>query len=355
MTADEQNKNQPAMHKQIETDKEALGDQVSHDREENEEIASSTGKKATRNREPNSPEEVERKQRQRAERKEARRKQQEHDRQQEQVYLRTVKQDMIDDDLFEPLTHDEMIDLMKHERQKGSKKTPVRLSKDMKLIGIILALVVLIQGLALVFQTFNIPAIEFVKTSIALSFDEDVAEIKDTVVVIDTGDGRGTGFLISADGLIVTNAHVVDGEKTVTVGIKDRDVTTGVVIEQLPAVDLAFIQVEETDLPYLELSTEPIEAGEAITFVGNPLRFNRIANEGKVIGETNATLETNVFALDAPIYKGNSGSPVVNADGDVIAVIYATRESKEYGRVGLAIDVQAVQDWVDDHAPDAQN
>ena len=341
MTADEQNKNQPAMHKQIETDKEALGDQVSHDREENEEIASSTGKKATRNREPDSPEEVERKQRQRAERKEARRKQQEQDRQQEQAYLRTVKQDMIDDDLFEPLTHDEMIDLMKHERQKGSKKTPVRLSKDMKLIGIILALVVLIQGLALVFQTFNIPAIEFVKTSIALSFDEDVAEIKDTVVVIDTGDGRGTGFLISADGLIVTNAHVVDGEKTV--------------IEQLPAVDLAFIQVEETDLPYLELSTEPIEAGEPITFVGNPLRFNRIANEGEVIGETNATLKTNVIALDAPIYKGNSGSPVVNADGDVIAVIYATRESKEYGRVGLAIDVQTVQDWVDEHAPDAQN
>ncbi|GEM01271.1 Trypsin-like peptidase domain-containing protein [Halolactibacillus halophilus] len=332
MTADEQNNNQSDIHKQVEK-------------------VASKDKKMTQTSDPDAAAVIERKQRERAEREQARQKQQEQDDQQEQAYLHAVKQEMIDDDLFEPLTHDEMIDLMKRERQKGTKNKPVKLSKDMKMIGIILALVVLIQGLALVFQTFNIPAIEFVKTSIALSFDEDIAQIKDTVVVIDTGDGRGTGFLISTDGLIVTNAHVVDGEDTVTVGIKDRDVTTGEVIEQLPAVDLAFIQVAATDLPYLELSTESVEAGESITFVGNPLRFNRIANEGKVIGETNTTLETRVFALDAPIYKGNSGSPVVNDSGDVIAVVYATRETEDDGRVGLAIDVQAVQEWVDDYAP----
>ncbi|SFT09243.1 Trypsin-like peptidase domain-containing protein [Halolactibacillus miurensis] len=302
------------------------------------------------------PEEMMRKQQWRAERQKQRDMEQEKKRQEEQAYLRQVKQEMIDADLFEPLTHEEMIDIIREERQQGrKKKTPLTLSKDMKLIGLLLALVVLIQGLALVFQTFNIPAIEFVKTSIALSFDEEVEQIKDTVVIIDTGDGRGTGFLISPDGLIVTNAHVVDDETEVTVGIKDKDVTTGEVIKHIPEVDLAFVQVEGRDLPYLELSRQSVEAGESITFVGNPLRFNRIANSGTIIGETPATLEAAVYALDAPVYKGNSGSPVVNAAGEVVAVIYATRESVEYGRVGLAIDVRTVQTWVDELAFGKQN
>ncbi len=355
MTADENNQKQLHMNRQDQPDNREISHDGPGDSQDNEGKEPVTDKKVARHRQPDSPEVVERKRRQRAEREQARQRQQEKERQIEQAYLRTVKQDMIDDDLFEPLTHEEMIDIIKDERRQGPKKTPLNLSKDMKLIGIMLALVVLIQGLALVFQTFNIPAIEFVKTSIALSFDEEVAQIKDTVVVIDTGDGRGTGFLISADGLIVTNAHVVDGEESVTVGIKDRDVTTGEVIEHLPKVDLAFVQIRMNDLPYLELSHEQVEEGESITFVGNPLRFNRIANVGTVIGETDATLETRVFALDAPIYKGNSGSPVVNTAGEVVAVIYATRESAEYGRVGLAIDVQAVQAWVDEHMPGTQN
>lgn len=352
---DENDQTQHHINGQADTNDKKTKDLSSHASQQNAEKNVVSDNQGTKRWQPESPEDIERKQRQRAEREQERQKRQEEKKQQEQAYLRTVKEDMIDDDLFEPLTHDEMVDLIKRERQKGTKKTPVCLSKDMKMIGIILALVVLIQGLALVFQTFNIPAIEFIKTSIALSFNEAVAEMKDTVVVIDTGEGRGTGFLISADGLIVTNAHVVEGEETVTVGMKDRDVTTGEVIEQLSSVDLAFIQVEATNLPYLELSTEAIEAGEPITFVGNPLRFNRIANEGEVIGETNATLKTRVLAIDAPIYKGNSGSPVVNASGEVVAVIYATRETEEYGRVGLAIDVQAVRDWVDEHRPGAQN
>lgn len=354
MTTDENDQTQN-INGQADTNNKKTSDTFPRASQQNDEKNEVTDKQGTKRRQPESAEEIERKQRQRAEREKERQKRQEEKKQQEQAYLRQVKQEMIDDDLFEPLTHEEMIDIMKNERRQGINRRPLNLSKDMKLIGIMLALVVLIQGLALVFQTFNIPAIEFVKTSIALSFNEEVQHIKDTVVVIDTGDGRGTGFLISADGLIVTNAHVVDGEENVTVGIHDRDVTTGEVIEQLPAVDLAFIQVDGSDLPYLELSHESPVEGERITFVGNPLRFNRIANEGNVIGETQATLESRVFALDAPIYKGNSGSPVVNSAGEVVAVIYATRESEEYGRVGLAIDVQAVQNWVNQHASDTQN
>ena len=85
--------------------------------------------------------------------------------------------------------------------------------------------------------------------------------------------------------------------------------------------------------------------GQPFYVIGNPLFFSRIANEGTVLGAVPvAGRASPVLALQAPIYKGNSGSPVLTTDGQVFAVVYATTKVNHNGEqvnAGLAIPVEA--------------
>lgn len=95
-------------------------------------------------------------------------------------------------------------------------------------------------------------------------------------------------------------------------------------------------------LPYLSVDENPtFDVEEHIYFIGNPLQFIGIANEGTIIDYTNVkSKELPVLMLDAPVYRGNSGSPVINEEGNVIGVVFATLEHEEEGRVGLFIPMQ---------------
>ncbi|WP_318036139.1 S1 family peptidase [Halobacillus salinarum] len=74
--------------------------------------------------------------------------------------------------------------------------------------------------------------------------------------------------------------------------------------------------------------------------MGNPLKFTGIANEGTILDYTKLEdWSKPVLMLDAPVYCGNSGSPVINKQGEVIAVVFATMRDEEAGRVGLAVPI----------------
>lgn len=125
---------------------------------------------------------------------------------------------------------------------------------------------------ALIFQIYSIPAIEFIKVSTKLSAQEDIQTYKKAVVEISTGSSKGTGFAISKDGLIVTNAHVVEQAQTLSVVFPDEGVMEATLIKNYPDVDLALLQVQADQLPYLPLADDPtFPANEHIHFIGNPL------------------------------------------------------------------------------------
>lgn len=219
---------------------------------------------------------------------------------------------------------------------------PKRKAPFPKWIFYLIAFALLINTAGLLFETFSIPAVEFAKTSARLSAQEDIAGYKKAVVSVINDNSRGTGFAISEDGTLLTNYHVIEGSNKVTVNFPEAGRFRADVVNTYPEIDLAVLQVEEDGLPYLELADQLTEEqGELITFIGNPLGFLDIANEGTIIEYYQLKdWELPVMMIQAPVYRGNSGSPVLNEDGKVIGVVFATMNHVEHGKVGLFIPIE---------------
>ncbi|WP_069364986.1 S1 family peptidase [Salisediminibacterium beveridgei] len=192
-------------------------------------------------------------------------------------------------------------------------------------------------------QIFNLPAIEFVQVNRELSQDESIQELQDGVVVVRAGNSKGTGFVYNLEeGLVLTNEHVIDQQDPYPViTFENGEAYQSEIIYTDEDLDIAVLQVEDmNDHVELQFKNEWSQA-EEIVFIGNPLFFNFIANRGQLIGLLEQSNRENApLMLDAPVYRGSSGSPVFNASGEVIAVVYATTTtlvSGEDQRVGLAI------------------
>ncbi len=136
----------------------------------------------------------------------------------------------------------------------------------------------------------------------------------------------GTGMIVTPDGLVVTNAHVVDGADTVEVSLTDGRTYTAMVVESDATRDVAVLQLEgATDLPVVTLaSTSPAVGSEVIT-IGNALDLGGgltvttgiVSATGREVTTTASTL-TDLVQTDAAINSGNSGGPLVSTDGTVI-------------------------------------
>ena len=260
-------------------------------------------------------------------------------------------QDIKDHPLYEDLTEEEMNELALQAREEAREKA--REQPDLpkrrvpKWFAWLLSIVLIGSTFAGLFQVFSIPAIDFLLTSAKLSQHEDIAAYKKAVVVVVTEDGKGTGFAISEDGTILTNYHVVEGNDTVSVVFPEDGRYAAEVVNTEPSIDMAVLKIEGKDLPKLTLEKDgTIEKEDAIRFIGNPLSFKGIANEGVVIGPTRLSdWNEDVMMIKAPVYRGNSGSPVINEHGSVIGVIFATLENDEHGKVGLFIPIELLNKY----------
>ncbi|MDV6377527.1 serine protease, partial [Sporosarcina sp. GW1-11] len=205
----------------------------------------------------------------------------------------------------------------------------------------IMAMTLTISTFSVIFQIYSIPAIEFLKTSSSLSQNPQIAEYKKAVVIVATEESKGTGYSISDDGTILTNYHVIEGNESVLVSFPKGERFTATVTKVFPSIDMAVIKVNGENLPHLTLADKTqFYDHEPITLIGNPLSFSGIANQGNTIDYIQLPdWESPVVMIKAPVYRGNSGSPVINEKGEVIGTIFATLDEQEYGKVGLFIPI----------------
>jgi serine protease Do len=156
--------------------------------------------------------------------------------------------------------------------------------------------------------------------------------------------GEGSGFFVSADGYIVTNNHVVQKAKTVTVTTQDGKTLDAKVIGTDPKTDLAVIKVSEAgDYPFVALSKETARIGDWVVAIGNPYGLGGtvtagiISAEGRDIGDGPYD---RFLQIDAPINRGNSGGPTFNMKGEVVGVNTAIY-SPSGGSVGIGFAIPA--------------
>ena len=161
--------------------------------------------------------------------------------------------------------------------------------------------------------------------------------------------GIGSGFVISADGKVLTNAHVVNNADTVDVAFADGRVMEGKVLGKDPVTDIAVIQVQGNSLPTVTLGdSEQIQQGQWAIAIGNPLGLQETVTVGVISATQRFGAEIGVpdkrigfIQTDAAINPGNSGGPLFNEKGEVIGINSAVIGGTQ--GLGFAIPINTAQ------------
>lgn len=167
----------------------------------------------------------------------------------------------------------------------------------------------------------------------------------------------GSGVILSDDGYIVTNNHMVQDADSVEVTLNDKRTYDAKIIGTDPGTDLALIKIDEKDLPFLKYgNSDSVKVGEWVLAVGNPFNLTSTVTAGiisakarnlNILGK-NSTIES-FLQTDAPVNPGNSGGALVNTDGQLIGINAAIASNTgSYMGYSFAIPVNIVKKVVDD-------
>ena len=158
-----------------------------------------------------------------------------------------------------------------------------------------------------------------------------VENVQPSVVTVTTGDGVGSGVVFAADGLILTNEHVVRGSTDVQIAFADGQRVAGTVKAADAISDLALVEAKRTGLPAAKFQTALPRVGELAVVIGSPLGFENTATAGIISGlhreipgsAASSQSLVDLIQTDAAISPGNSGGAVVNSSGEVIGICEA--------------------------------
>jgi len=184
-----------------------------------------------------------------------------------------------------------------------------------------------------------------------------VAKVKPSVVSINirvqgynvftgsyTQEGAGSGWIIDADGLIVTNNHVVEGAESITVTLDDGRTFPAEMVRTDPLTDLAVVKIDARNLPAAKIGdSSQLRIGDWVTAIGNSLGMGIVATTGITSGlgvsipvSESQTLY-DLVQTDAAINPGNSGGPLVNMAGEVVGITSAKISQVGVEGMGYAI------------------
>lgn len=154
--------------------------------------------------------------------------------------------------------------------------------------------------------------------------------------------GLGSGFIVSSDGIILTNAHVVDGAKHVQVKLVDKREFQAKVIGVDKPSDVAVLKIEARDLPTVELGNpDDLKVGDWVVAIGSPFGFENTVTQG-IVSAKSRSLPDGAYVpfiqTDVPVNPGNSGGPLFNMRGEVVG-INAQIFSRTGGYEGLSFAI----------------
>ena len=157
------------------------------------------------------------------------------------------------------------------------------------------------------------------------------------------GMGMGSGVIVSPEGYVVTNHHVVEGAKTVTVALIDKREFTGSIVGSDPQTDLAVIKIQGDNLPFIPWGdSSKLEVGDYVLAIGSPFGLHSTVTQGIVSakgrGGMGITQYEDFIQTDAAINPGNSGGALINMHGELVGINTAIlSRTGGYQGVGLAI------------------
>lgn len=158
--------------------------------------------------------------------------------------------------------------------------------------------------------------------------------------------GVGSGVIISADGTVLTNHHVIDGAEKITVQMNDNQTFEAKIVGSDPPSDLAVLKIEAANLPFLNLgNSDNVRIGDIVLAIGDPLGIGQtvtagiISAKGRRTGLSDGSFE-DFLQTDAPINRGNSGGALVNLTGELIGInSQILSDSGGGGNIGIGFSI----------------
>ena len=172
--------------------------------------------------------------------------------------------------------------------------------------------------------------------------------------------GQASGVIVAPEGYILTNSHVVHGMDTITVQLTDGREFPAKVLGEDPNSDLALIQIEAKDLPYLTLgNSDDLEVGQWVAAIGNPFGLQATLTVGVVSAKSrnlDITRYEDFIQTDAAINQGNSGGPLVTLGGEIIGIntAIATTAASGYLGIGFAVPSNMARHVMDEILSDGK-
>lgn len=213
--------------------------------------------------------------------------------------------------------------------------------------------------------------VEF-KTDGSYMYTRDLVNaVRDSIVYIETYvENRGTkvpvgaasGIIISKDGYIVTNNHVVEDSTGYTVKVFSTDITTGITDAQTyeaelcgtdADTDLAVLKIDAENLPAAKLGdSDKLSLGDDVIAIGNPLGYQSSVSKGIISGLNRQVSDSKrsltAIQTDAPINSGNSGGALFNSFGEVVGIVNEKRVDSYAESMGFAITINEAKDVIED-------
>lgn len=168
-------------------------------------------------------------------------------------------------------------------------------------------------------------------------------------------EGQASGVIVNPKGYILTNSHVVHGMDKIVVQLHDGREFSAKILGDDPNSELALIQIDASDLPYLTLgNSDDLEVGQWAAAIGNPFGLQATLTVGVVSAKSRNNLNIaryeDFIQTDAAINRGNSGGPLVSLDGEVIGIntAIATTAASGYVGIGFAIPSNMAKNFMNE-------